>query len=151
MGITRHCEVLLDTVSKSTLIPRGPAHHHTCLHAPTPLERGLKYEVLAKVWLTVRVHTSASWSFLWSPRDSLATGVISTLCPWSFSPLNRRENQEPVVCLHSIPTAPFSNLQPIPLFLLFFFVLCDTNTSRSFWASQRCDLFFIRCSSVGTL
>lgn len=125
MGITRHCEVLLDTVSKSTLVPRGTDHHHTTSTPPLTLERRLKYEVLAKVWLTARVHRPTSWPFLCSPRDMLGNWSNLHLRPWSCSPLSRRESQEPVVCLHSIPTAPLSNLQPIPLFLPFF-VLCDT-------------------------
>lgn len=74
-------ETLWGPVGHCIQVNPGPQRHRASsyhLHPSTHIRERAQYEVLAKVWLTVRVHRPTSWSFLWSPRDMLANGVPST-------------------------------------------------------------------------
>lgn len=152
MGITRRCEVLLDTVSKSTLVPRGTAHHHTCLHA-RPHWRGAWHEALswAKVWLTVRVHRPTSWSFLWSPRDMLgnwSSPHLESLLFHLWQKGGPRAWGLSAWCSHCTIFKPATYASLFTIFLL-----CPSAMPilpSPFWALRGVTLLLIRCSS-GTL
>lgn len=150
MGITRRCEVLHWTLYPSQhWYPEAPAaSHHTCLSTPPPsLERGPKYEKLwPKSGFPVRSIDPPAGHSLVPKGHAWQLRLVPTLSPCSFSPLDRREGQEPGVCLHGVPTAPFSNLQPMPLFLLFFFfVLCVPILPSPFEPLRGVTYFLIRC------